>query len=195
MEPAMLLGPSTLIPLAALVVVLLGVAVGIFKVVTNRRSAKALQLWTHAAYSLWTGGEDSATWLPDRAQKALASWYGAAGAAKFWELIAGLRAGRTGNVAWDRVRAFDLLRMGRAAQLIDDDQCWTEASKIATELQSTFRSWEELAQAFEAGMHDWQRGRNVTSPAETGRVQRNLPVLRQQVWPGISFRARLATSD
>lgn len=195
MDPAELLTPTFLVPVAVVVVVLGGIAVAVFKMMAGKKNAKALQLWTHAAYSLWTGGEDCATWAPERAQRSLASWYGATGSAKFWEVVSGLRQGRTGNISWDRVRAFDLLRIGRAAQFIDDDQCWTEAGKIAVELQSKFRSWEELARAFEVGMQEWQRSSGISDPAETGRVQRNLPKLRQQIWPQIPYDARLATED
>lgn len=195
MDPNELLTPTVIIPIAVVAVVLIGIGIAVFKVISGKKSAQALRHWTQGAYSLWTGGEDSGTWAPERAQKSLASWYGATGPGKFWEVIAGLRAGRTGNISWDRIRAFDLLRIGYAARFIDDDQCWTEAGKIAVELQSQFRSWEELAQSFETGMQTWQRSSGITDPAETGRVQRHLPKLRQQIWPLIRYDAPIATDD
>jgi hypothetical protein len=194
-DPNELLTPTVIVPIAVVAVVLLGIAIAVVKMMAGKKGAQALRQWTHAAYSLWTGGDDSGTWTADRAQKSLASWYGATGPGKLWEVIAGLRAGRTGNISWDRIRAFDLLRIGFAARFIDDDQCWTEAGKIAVELQSQFRSWDELAQSFEAGMQAWQRTSGITDPAETGRVQRHLPKLRQQIWPQIRYDATIASDD
>lgn len=194
-DPNELLTPAILVPIAVVVVLLLGAGIAVFTVLSGKKGARSLQQWTRGAYSMWTGGEDSGTWTAERAQKSLASWYGATGPGKFWEVIAGLRAGRTGNISWDRVRAFDLLRIGFAAKFIDDDQCWTEAGKIALELQPQFGSWEELAQAFEAGMQSWQRSSGISDPAETGRVQRHLPRLRSEIWPQVRYDARLATGE
>lgn len=176
---------------AALVVVLLGVGIGVFTVMRGKRAKGALQRWVHGAFSIWTGGEDCGAWPAQRAQESLTSWYGASNVGKFWEVIKELRQGQTGNLAWDRVRALDLLRIGTAAQYIDAESCYDEAAKIGRELQQRYGSWEELAQQFEAGMQAWQRGRGVNDPQQTGRVQRNLPALRQQIWPGIDFKATL----
>jgi hypothetical protein len=183
------------IPLAAVAVIALGIAIAVVKVMSAKKRARHLQEWTRGAYAIWTGGEDCGSWTAERAQQSLANWYGATGAPAFWGVVADLRQGTTGNVAWDRVRALDLLRIGFAARFVDDDQCWTEAGKIGVELQSKYRTWEELAQAFEAGMQSWQRQRGVSDPQQTGRVQKNLPELRQQIWPRIAYDAALATDD
>jgi hypothetical protein len=195
MDPADLLTPSVLVPVAVVVVLLVGVGIGVFKVMAGKKAAEALQQWTKGAFSLWTGGEDCGAWPEGRAKTSLANWYGATGPGKFWEVVSDLRSGTTGNVAWDRVRALDLLRIGFAARFIDADQCWTEAAKIGTELQSKYRSWEDLAQVFEAGMQNWQRSRGVTDPNELGRVQRHLPALRAQIWPRVAWGTRLASDD
>ncbi len=190
-----LLRPVFLIPIAGGAVILLGIAIAVFKMMSSKKSAAALQQWTHAAYSLWTGGEDSGAWPRERAASSLSSWYGATGPGPFWNVIRGLRSGQTGNPAWDRVRALDLLRIARAAEYIDDEQCWTEAGAIATELQRLYSGWEQLAYAFEVGMRAWQEGRGITDPAEVGRVQRSLPLLRQQIWPRIPYSAQLVSDD
>ena len=195
MDPTELLTPTVLIPIAVVLVILIGVGIGVVKVMAGKKSAKSLEQWMHGAYSIWTGGEDCGTWAQDRAQKSLSSWYGANGPGQVWEVIGGLRGGQTGNVAWDRVRALDLLRIGFAARYFDADQCATEGGKICLELQSQYRSWEELAQAFEVGMQAWQRSRGVSDTEQTGKVQKNLPKLRQQIWPQIRYEARLATDD
>ena len=124
-----LLKPGVLVPVVGGAVVLLGAGIALVTVAAGKRRAKALRRWTHGAYSLWTGGEDCGTWPQERASQSLASWYGATGPGRFWEVLAELRDGQTGNVAWDQVRALDLLRIGRAATFIDDDACWTEAGK------------------------------------------------------------------
>jgi hypothetical protein len=195
MNPTDLLSPSVLVPVAVVLVLVLGVGIAVVKVVLGKKAGRNLEQWSQGAYSIWTGGEDCGTWAQERAQKSLASWYGATGPGKFWEVIADLRQGTTGNPAWDRVRALDLLRIGFAAKLIDADQCWTEAAKIGAELQGRYRSWEELAQAFEAGMQAWQRSRGVTDPNELGRVQRTRPALRGQIWPRARYDAQLAADD
>ena len=59
------------------------------------------------------------------------------------------------------------------------------------DLQQRHGSWEELAQAFEAGMRAWQQRQGITDLQETGRVQRNLPALRQQIWPTVDFKTTL----
>ena len=186
-----LMKPGFLIPVVGGAVVLLGLGIALVTIGAGKRRAAALQRWVHGAYALWTGGEDSGTWPQPRASQSLASWYGATGPGRFWEVIADLRAGQTGNPAWDQVRALDLLRIGRAAQFIDDDACWTEAGKIAVGLQRRYKSWDALATGFEAGMNAWQRNRGVTDPAETGRVQRHLPILQKQLWPKIRYDATL----
>lgn len=195
MDPAELLTPTVLVPIAVVVVLLVGIAIAVAKVIAGKKSARELQLWTHGAYAIWTGGEDCGTWSAERAQRSLASWYGATGPGPFWEVVAGLRRGRTGNIAWDRVRALDLLRIGFAAGFVDADQCWTEAGRIGVELQSHYRSWDELAQGFETGMQSWHRSRDVSDAQETGRVQRNLPKLRQEIWPNVRYDARLVVDD
>ena len=124
-----LLKPGVLVPVVGGAVVVLGAAIALVTVAAGKRRAQALRRWTHGAYSLWTGGEDCGTWPQERASQSLASWYGATGPGRFWEVLAELRDGQTGNVAWDQVRALDLLRIGRAATFIDDDACWTEAGK------------------------------------------------------------------
>ena len=185
-----MLKPAVIIPVVGGAVVLLGVIVAFVAIGAGKRKARALQRWTRGAYGLWTGGEDSATWTQERASQSLTSWYGATGAGRLWQVIAELKGGgQTGNQAWDEVRALDLLRIARAAQYIDDDACWTEAGKIARGLRRRFRSWDELAAGFEQGMHAWQRRSGVSDPEQLGRVQRNLPALRKELWPQVRYDA------
>ncbi len=184
-----LMKPGFLIPVVGGAVVLLGAGIALVTIGAGKRRAAALQRWAHGAYGLWTGGEDSGTWPQARASQSLGNWYGATGPGKFWEVIAELRAGQTGNQAWDQVRALDLLRIGRAAEFIDDDACWTETGKIARGLQRRYKSWDALAAGFEAGMNEWQHRQGVTDPGELGRVQRNLPALKKSVWPKVRYDA------
>lgn len=185
-----MLKPAILIPIAGGAVVLLGVIIAFITIGAGKRKAAALRRWTRGAYSLWTGGEDSGTWDQGRASQSLTSWYGASGPGKFWEVIAELKGGnQTGNLAWDEVRALDLLRIGRAAQYIDDDACWTEAGKIGRSLRRRYQSWDELATGFEQGMNAWQRRSGVTDPNQLGRVQKNLPALRKDIWPQVRYDA------
>ncbi len=186
---------TVLIPVVAVAVVLLGVVIAVARAAMARRAGEAVDRWIRGAFSVWTGGEDSAAWAADRARASLKSWYGVEGGAAFWEVIKGLRQGQTGNVAWDLVRAVDILRIGLAAGYLDAEQCRAECAAIGAELQKRFRSWDELAQQFEAGMQSWQRGRGVTDPQETGRVQRNLPALRQTIWPAAPYDTSLALDD
>jgi hypothetical protein len=179
---------SILIPIIAAAVILLGVGIGVFTVMRGKRRREMRERWVKAAYSLWTGGEDCGTWQAQRAQTALSSWYGANNVGAFWGVIKDLKQGMTGNPAWDLVRALDLLRIATAAGYIDADQCWTEAAKIGATLQQRYRSWEELAQAFVAGMVAW-------NPKEQARAERNLPALRQEVWPSIPFSSALGDVD
>jgi len=147
--------------------------------------------WAHAAYSIWTGGEDCGQWDPARARKSLESWYGVTEPQGFWNTVRGLEEGRTGNIAWDRVRAIDLLRIGTAAGYVREDECWRAVSSIADALRQRFDSWPALASDFEAGMLQWQDQRGVTDPQQRQRVQRNLAYLRQTAWPRAAFRAPL----
>lgn len=195
MGPTEFLNPTILVPVAVVVVVVAGGGAAIVKSMADKRRARQLESWAHGAYSIWTGGEDCATWTESRARSSLANWYGASGGPAFWDVIGGLRQGTTGNVSWDRVRALDLLRIGVAARFIDAEQCWTETAKIGAELQSKYQTWEELAREFELGMHGWQRSRGVSDPQQTGRVQKNLPKLRQEIWPSVAYEVRLAAND
>jgi len=190
-----LLNPVILVPVAAAFFIAIGVVVGVLKMRGSRNTEKDIAHWTHCAYSIWTGGEDSGTWAADRAQRSLNEWYGMTGPGSLWQTINELRHGQTGNPAWDQVRALDILRIAVAAKYIDDDACLAEASKIGVMLQARYRSWEELAQAFEAGMLAWHDRRGVTDPGQRGRVQRNLPTLRAAVWPRVRWDARLVPAD
>jgi len=184
-----------LIPVVVVAVLVLGVIVGAVSIMmSKRRRAKGVE-WVRAAYCIWTGGEDSATWPMDRAKKSLASWYNAANVGTFWNVIKDLRSGTTGNMAWDRIRALDILRIGMAAGYIDADQCQTQGAGIGAELQKKYGSWEELALAFEAGMQAWQRGSGNTDANAMGRVQRNLPALREKIWPGVPWSSPLDPTD
>ncbi|MFO0661420.1 MAG: DUF1266 domain-containing protein [Polyangiaceae bacterium] len=190
-----LLQPGLLIPIAAVVFIALGIVIAIVRSSISKKTQAKRELWVKGAYSIWTGGEDSGSWAAARAQSALRDWYGVSNSGGFWDVIKELKQGQTGNAAWDRVRALDILRIGRAAGYIDDDQCWGEASTIGLELQRLYRSWEDLARAFEAGMNEWQHRRGVSDPQQTGRVQRNLPTLRQLIWPQVAYDTSLAIDD
>lgn len=184
-----------LIPVAVVLVMTIGIVVAVIKAKLGKKRMLATPAWARGAYSLWTGGEDSGAWDQARAVNALASWYGATNAQSFWNVVNGLRQGQTGNVAWDQVRALDLLRMAVAARYIDEEKCWLESGAIGRYLQGKFRSWEELAQSFEAGMHAWQDLQNMRAAYERNRVQRNLPLLRAQIWPSVPFQMGLASDD
>jgi hypothetical protein len=68
-------------------------------------------------------------------------------------------------------------------------------ANIGVALQAKYRSWKELAAAFETGMNAWQDQRGITDPNERGRVQRNLPKVEREFWPKIAFNASLALGD
>lgn len=195
MDPSAYLEPSFLIPVVAVACVLGGVVFAVVRVMLARRAQARVPAWARGAYSIWTGGEDCGAWPRDRAAKSLADWYGATSSEAFWRVVRGLRQGQTGSAAWDKVRALDLLRIGAAAGFVDDEACWKESAAIGKELQVQFVGWEQLAQAFEAGMQAWQRGRGVTDPEQLGRVQRNLPTLRARLWPAVEFTAKLEVED
>ena len=161
-------------------------------ITTEENSTSALHAkWARGAYSLWTGGEDCATWAADRARRALDDWYGATDADETLENIHELCLGEPADAAWDMCRALDLVRIGMAAQYLDAAQVHQEIATIGAALQKHYASWEELGAAFERGMHDWQKGRGVTDPKALGRVQRNLPALRAEIWPAVDFKAKL----
>jgi hypothetical protein len=151
----------------------------------------AVERWAAGAYAVWTGGEDCATWTPERARESLSAWYGATDAAGLQRTIDGLVAGATGNAAWDRIRAIDLLRIGVAAGFLTQDQCWAQVRGMAGTLRAQYPSWEALAEGFETGMNAWHDSRGVTDPVARERVQRNLGALRSQIWPAIQYHAPL----
>jgi hypothetical protein len=186
-DPNALLSPTILVPVAVVLVLVVGVIIGVVRISASRRGGGAVAKWAHGAYSLWTGGEDCATWAPERAQKAFREWYNASSGGQAQNVIDGLRRGQTGNPAWDKVRALDLCRIALAAGYVDADQCRQRSAAIGKELQAAFPSWDALAQAFEAGMQAWQRSRGVTDSAQLGKVQHNLPKLRAEIWPGIAY--------
>lgn len=189
------LDTNMLAPAVGGVMVVLGIVYTVVRSAITKRSLAAVDRWIHGAFSIWTGGEDCATWAQPRAQESLKSWYGATNATSLREVIAGLRRGQTGNAAWDKVRALDLLRIGLAAGYFDAEQVRIEGAAIGREIQGSYRAWEELATAFEAGMRAWQQSRNVTDPQETGRVQRNLPKLRADIWPAVAYDTKLVVDE
>jgi hypothetical protein len=171
---------------AAGVVIVLGVVIG---VVTMRSGSKTAARWAHGAYGLWSGAEDSGTWPSGRAQQSLQSWYGIGDRPALMDYVEGLKRAAAPTAAWDMVRAVDMLRMGFASGYLDEDDCWEAVRQIALLLQQHYKSWEELGAAFERGMNNWQDQRGQTDPNERGRVQRNLPVLRAEIWPKVAFTA------
>jgi hypothetical protein len=183
--------PHWLIPAVVVGVIVLGIVITVVKMAFSKKQGGSVDAWAHGAYSLWTGGEDSATWTPKRAQDSFASWYDARSGGTSHLVIDGLRKGQTGNPAWDKVRALDLVRMALAAGYYDKDQVRQREAGIGRELQQTYGSWEDLARAFEGGMQEWQRGRGVTDPNELGRVQKNLPKLRSEIWPKVKYATTL----
>lgn len=196
MEPDKWMQPSTLIPVAGGAVIVLGILFAIFKSIMGNKTKGAVEQWARGAYGLWTGGEDSSTWDLARAQTSLKSWYGVQGGPGFWKMLDGLREGaQTGNVAWDSVRAIDLLRIGMAATYIDADQCRTEVVKFGSDLQRRYPNWEELAKGFEKGMNEWQARSGTTDLVQLGKVQANLPTLRKNVWPSIPYATTLVAED
>ncbi len=156
----------------------------------RQREGRTIQ-WAHAAYSLWTGSEDSGQWPRSRGVQSLKEWYGVEDSKAFWAEIKGLEKGQTGNPAWDQVRALDLLRIGVAAGYITDDECWEAVRRIATSLRQKYDSWEALGKAFEEGMLAWHDQRGVTDEQQRGRVQRNLGTLRAYTWKTIDWSASI----
>jgi hypothetical protein len=183
--------PHWLIPAVVVGVVVLGAAIGAVKMMMSKKQGGSVDAWAHAAYSLWTGGEDSATWTPKRAQDSFRSWYDARSGGASHLVVDGLRKGRTGNPAWDKVRALDLVRIALAAGYYDKDQVRQQQAGIGREIQQAYGSWEDLARAFEAGMNEWQRGAGQTDPNELGRVQKHLPKLRNEIWPKVAYGTTL----
>lgn len=180
-----------IVPVAVAVLVLGGALVALLRWRFGAPGPTHAADWAHAAYSIWTGGEDCGDWGGDRARNALESWYGITQTAGFWQTIRGLQEGHTHSAAWDQVRAIDLLRIGTAAGYISEDECWEHVTSMAHTLSEKFESWEALAADFEAGMHRWQSGRGVKDPQQRQRVQRNLPYLRKTAWPEAAFKAPL----
>ncbi len=170
----------------AVFVVGLGAAIGI---INARGGPKLAARWAHGVYGLWSGAEDSGTWANDRAQQSLKSWYGITDRPTLMKMVESLKQAGKESAAWDMVRAVDLIRMGFAAGYLDEDDCWEKVRQVALELQKHHTSWEELGTSFERGMHGWQDSRNITDANERSRVQRNLPILRSQVWPKVKFGA------
>ena len=183
--------PHWLVPAAVVGVVVLGAGVAAVKMMMSKKQGGGVDAWAHAAYSIWTGGEDSATWTPKRAEDSFRSWYDARSGGAAQLVVEGLRKGRTGNPAWDKVRALDLVRIALAANYYDKDQVRQQQAGIGRELQQAYGSWEDLARAFEAGMHEWQRGAGQTDPNELGRVQKHLPKLRNEIWPKVAYGTTL----
>lgn len=169
------------------VVLVLGVIIGI---VSMKGGASTAQRWTQGAIGIWSGAEDSGTWPGDRAKQSLQSWYGITDRPSLMKMVEGLKgsAGRD-SASWDMVRAIDLIRMGFAAGYLDEDDCWEKVKQVRELLQKQFTSWEELATAFERGMHAWQDSRGNTDQNERTRVQRNLPILKSQLWSKVKFSA------
>lgn len=151
----------------------------------------AIDLWARGAYGLWTGGEDSGLWPQDRARSSLSNWYGANDASGLRATLDGLASGQTGNLAWDAVRAIDLVRIGVAAGYFDARDSADEVRRFADLLRRAYPSWEAAAAGFEQGMNAWQASRGITDPNETGRVRRNLPYLQSGVWPFVAWNAAL----
>jgi hypothetical protein len=151
-----------------------------------------VERWAAGAYGMWTGGEDCATWDPERARQSLQSWYGAGDGASLSRTLDGLATGEaTGHAAWDQVRAVDIVRIGMAAGYLSPAEGQQQIRELATALRAHYRSWEEACAAFEAGMHAWQDSRGITDETQRGRVQRNLPWLRSSLWPQIPYDAAL----
>jgi hypothetical protein len=169
------------------VVLVLGVIIGI---VSMKGGASTAQRWTHGAIGIWSGAEDSGTWPESRAKQSLQSWYGITDRPSLMKMVESLKgsAGRD-SASWDMVRAIDLIRMGFAAGYLDEDDCWEKVKQVRELLQKQFTSWQDLATAFERGMHAWQDSRGQTDANERARVQKNLPVLEAQIWSKVKFSA------
>ncbi len=168
--------------------------VGFILLTIRRRRAhvRPLELWGHAAYSLWTGGEDCARWPADRATDALKDWYDVEDTEGLQAQLDGLLEGETDSRAWDLCRAIDVSRIGLAAAYLDKEEAWALVRVYAETLQASYRTWPELAKAFERGMHAWQDERGIDDPRVRGRVEHNLVYLRAKVWPHIEFGADLS---
>ncbi len=190
-----ILVPAVIVPVAIVVVLLVGVGVAVFTIMMGKKKGRSLDAWARGAYSIFTGGDDSASWARERAQNAFRDWYGAPSGGMAQNVIEELINGQTGNEAWDKVRALDLVRMALAAGYIDLDQSKAYQARIGQALQRSHQGWEQLAQAFEQGMSAWHRRQNQTNPQETQRVQRHLPILRAQIWPTIPWNTVLVTPD
>jgi hypothetical protein len=190
-----LTNPTIFIPVVGVLFILVGVVIGAVQMSSARKKKDLVPRWARGAYGLWTGGEDSGTWDPGRAARSLSSWYGAGHVGALRDVITDLERGTTGAPAWDLVRALDLLRIGVAAGYIDKDECWTISARICARLQSMYQGWEQMAQAFEAGMNAWQARSKISDPNETGRVKRNLPRLRAEIWPQAPWSAKLEYDD
>ncbi len=190
-----ILVPSVIVPVAIVLVVLIGVGVAVFTIMMGKKKGRSVDAWARGAYSIFTGGEDSATWARERAQSAFRDWYDAPSGGAAQNVIEELINGQTGNQAWDKVRALDLVRMALAAGYIDQDQSKAYQARVGQALQRSHQGWEQLAQAFEAGMSAWHQRQNQTNPHETQRVQRHLPILRSQIWPTIPWNTTLVAPD
>jgi hypothetical protein len=174
--------PTALIGAAASLFVVGG---GLFATLKARGGSQTAARWSHGAYGIWSGLEDSATWPEKRAQQSLYQWYGIGDGQALSRQVAALST----SSGWDLVRAVDLLRIGLAAGYLDQDDCSEKTRQVAAVIRTHFTSWDALAADCEAGMHAWQDGSGVTDGEQRSRVQRNVAVLRDQVWSKVKFSA------
>ena len=142
--------------------------------------------WAAGAWGIWSGAEDSAKWTSDRAIQSLNSWYSVTDKASLFGIVDQLKRGQTESRSWDLLRAVDLVRIGQAAGYVDSASAGEAVRSIASLVRAEYGSWEEVAKAFEVGMHAWQTRSGITGEA-MGRVQRNLPYLRTTVWPSVDW--------
>ena len=61
MKNAGLLRPGLLIPIAVVVVILLGIGIAVVGMMLAKKKQGLFQGWVRGAFAIWTGGEDRAT--------------------------------------------------------------------------------------------------------------------------------------
>lgn len=144
--------------------------------------------WAQAAQALYQGIlGDAGYWSQSDAVKRLSKGWSTSSRQELIELINSYIQGEC-NVAFDKLRIIFLARVGKAASWLDEQTSWGYAFQAIHDLQSNYRSWEELRDAMIEGRAEWYGGASEVPPQQNELSKAGYALAAANYFAAVPFR-------
>lgn len=152
-----------------------------------------LRRWCQAGVRLVSRDCDYGHLPRGEARRMLQRWWHVHGPRELHDVLRTLGDSPNPDNAWELLRFIIVVRLGAAAEMVDDDDSWSMAAPIAMRLQDAYGDWSAMAQAYVRARRQWQElALDGSQDDATMRwITDNLQSLRASTWNEVPWDLEL----